>query len=146
MREPPAAVHELLASHPDHVVATVLAVRDRVLRAFPSAHEIVWDANNAVSLVYSLDERWRDTGVVHVAAYSKHVNLGFNHGAGMDDPLGILAGSGAAIRHVRVEDPEAPWIEDYVRGALDHLGFAPGDGDGGTTVRSSTGTKRRPRA
>jgi hypothetical protein len=75
------------------------------------------------------------------------VNLGFNEGASLDDALGILVGTGAHIRHVRfaaIGDLAASWLDDYLRAALDHAGCRADMGDGGTTVRVSTGPKRRP--
>jgi len=55
------------------------------------------DATNAVSLAYTPTTRWQDS-VVHIASYAKWVNLGFNEGASLFDPLGILVGTGAHVR------------------------------------------------
>jgi hypothetical protein len=90
--------------------------------------------------------RWQDA-VVHVATYTKHVNLGFNDGASLTDPLGILAGTGSRVRHVSfrsVEDVRAPWVDEYLHAAVAHGGLTASMGDGGTTVRVSKGPKRRP--
>ena len=84
---------------------------------------------------------------MHVASYSKHVNLGFNDGATLADPEGVLSGNGSRIRHVRfrsLEDTAAPWIDDYVRAALAQAGIDRKAGAGGTTVRVMSGPKRRP--
>ena len=114
----------------------------------PNAHEFVWDATNAVSLVYTPSTRWQD-GVCHIAAYSRHANLGFNNGASLGDPLGILGGTGSRIRHVTfrsAEEVEASWVDDYLHAAMASAHQSPGMGDGGTTVRASAGAKRRPGA
>ena len=145
-RAVPAALIDLLAPFSDEVQELALALRARVLRVMPNAHEFVWDATNAVSLVYTPTTRWQD-GVVHIASYTKWVNLGFNDGTALDDPLGILAGTGSRVRHVRfraVSDLDAPWLEDYLRAAMDNAGCRADMGDGGTTVRVSAGPKRRP--
>jgi hypothetical protein len=119
-----------------------------VLVVIPRAHEIVWDATNAVSIVHGNSERWREEAITHIAVYAKHANLGFNDGATLTDPSRVLSGSGSRIRHVtfrRVADVEsAAWIEDYVREAVAAAGYGTDLGDGGTTVRRSEGTKRRP--
>jgi hypothetical protein len=118
-----------------------------VLAAIPNAHEFVWDATNAVSLVYAPADRWQD-GVVHIATYGTRVNLGFNDGASLADSRDVLTGTGSRIRHASfrsVEDVEAAsWIEDYLRAALDQSGLTSQMGDGGTTIRVSQGAKRRP--
>lgn len=38
----------------------------------------------------------------YVDAFSAHVNIGFFHGAAMDDPAGLLEGAGKRMRHVKV--------------------------------------------
>jgi hypothetical protein len=145
-RSEPPEVAQFLAPFSDGVCAIARGLRVRVLSVMPNAHEFVWDATNAVSLVYTPTTRWQD-GVVHIASYAKRVNLGFNQGASLEDPLGILQGTGTKIRHVSfhtVTDLDASWIEDYVRAAAEHAGVDLGAGDRGTTVRVSSGPKRRP--
>jgi hypothetical protein len=145
-RVPPDLI-EFLAPFSDDVQEIALGLRARVLGVMRNAHEFVWDATNAVSLVYTPTTRWQD-GVVHIAMYSTRVNLGFNDGASLADPLGILTGTGSRIRHVSfsaVADVDAPWIESYVTAAIAHAGVTADAGDRGTTVRVSKGAKRRPR-
>jgi hypothetical protein len=145
-RPVPAELVDFLAPFPDGVQELALGLRERVLTVMPNAHEFVWDATNAVSLAYTPTTRWQDS-VVHIASYAKWVNLGFNEGASLDDPLGILVGTGGVIRHVRfvaIGDLEAVWLDDYLRAALDNAGCRADMGDGGTTVRVSEGPKRRP--
>lgn len=38
----------------------------------------------------------------YVDAFSAHVNIGFFHGADLDDPAGLLEGAGKRMRHVKV--------------------------------------------
>ena len=59
-------------------------------------------------------------GVFHIAVYTKHVNLGFNDGARLPDPLGILKGAGKRIRHITIktsEDVARPELRRYIRRA-----------------------------
>ena len=145
-RAVPPELIEFLAPFSDDVQEIALGLRGRVLAVMPEAHEIVWDATNAVSLVYSPSTNWQD-GVVHIASYSKRVNLGFNDGASLADPLGILTGTGARIRHISfnaVADVDAEWVDEYLAAALVQAGLDKGMGDGGTTTRVSKGPKRRP--
>lgn len=37
----------------------------------------------------------------YVDAFSAHVNIGFFHGADLDDPAGLLEGAGKRMRHVK---------------------------------------------
>jgi len=145
-RAVPAELIEFLAPFSDEVHELALGLRNRVLRVMPNVHEFVWDATNAVSLAYTPTTRWQDS-VVHIASYTKWVNLGFNDGASLDDSLGILAGTGSRVRHVSFRatgDLEAPWLDEYLRAAMNNANCGVDMGDGGTTIRVSAGPKRRP--
>jgi hypothetical protein len=43
-----------------------------------------------------------DAPFAHVAAFSAHANIGFFHGADLDDPSGLLHGTGKRMRHVKL--------------------------------------------
>ena len=62
-------------------------------------------------------------GVLYVAAYSKHVNLGLLRGAELDDPDGLLEGTGKGLRHVKVRDAAVlrdPRLLSLVKRAVSH--------------------------
>jgi hypothetical protein len=137
---------EFLAPFDERVVEVALRLREAMLTEMPMAHEVVWNATNAVSLVYTPTARWQD-GICHVAVYAKHVNLGFNNGVAVPDPLDLLQGSGSRIRHVTFNAPDdvaAPWVTTYVRAAMAEAEMTAEMGDGTTTVRESAGAQRRP--
>jgi hypothetical protein len=105
--------------HPD-VVAVAAAARSLVFAEAPSATELVYDAYNAVAMGYSFTGRPGDA-FCHIAVYSQWVNLGFNRGAELPDPDGLLVGSGRLIRHLRVQslsDLGRPFIRGFVRAAI----------------------------
>ncbi|MBA3896148.1 MAG: DUF1801 domain-containing protein [Sphingomonadaceae bacterium] len=43
-----------------------------------------------------------DAAFGYVNAFTAHVNVGFFHGAELDDPAGLLEGSGKRMRHVKL--------------------------------------------
>ncbi len=97
-----------------------LRLRSLVIEEMAPCHENIYDAYSAVAIGYGWSDRLRD-GVFHIAIYTKHVNLGFNHGATLDDPKRILQGSGNQIRHITIKsltDIEQPEIRAYIRRAL----------------------------
>lgn len=148
MRSVPTELREFLAPFPDNVAETALALRARVLAVVPRAHEIVWDATNAVSIGHGASEQWTKDAITHIAVYAGHVNLGFNQGAGLTDPRGVLEGTGSRVRHARFRGPDeveaADWIDEYVDEALHAAGQNRSLGDSRTTIRTSKGPKRRP--
>jgi hypothetical protein len=43
-----------------------------------------------------------DAPFAYVGAFTAHVNVGFFHGAALDDPAGLLEGAGKRMRHVKL--------------------------------------------
>lgn len=44
----------------------------------------------------------------YVNVFTSHVNVGFFHGAGLDDPCGLLVGDGRFMRHVKARPGALP--------------------------------------
>lgn len=57
-------------------------------------------------------------GLAALSAYTKWVSLFFLHGVDLDDPKGLLEGTGKKMRHVKIRSPEQ--FEQH-RGALKAL-------------------------
>ena len=57
-----------------------------------------------------------DAAFAYVNAFSRHVNVGFFQGASLDDPKGLLEGTGKRMRHVKLR-----WGEPVDEGALQAL-------------------------
>jgi hypothetical protein len=147
MRAPPAPLRKFLAAFDPAIARLFLAARKIVLAAAPDADELVYDAYNAVSAAYTFSGRLREA-FLHVAAYGAHVNLGFNRGAELEDPDGLLRGKGARIRHVRIAAPaelRAAPLARLVRAAVAQGRTLAPLGGSVSRVRPTTGPKRRPR-
>ena len=87
-----------------------------MLEEMAPCYENIYDAYSAVAIGYGTSNRLRD-GIFHIAVYSNHVNLGFNDGASLDDPKGILQGAGNRIRHITIETPDdlkRPELRAYI--------------------------------
>lgn len=116
---PPPALIKFLKPYEKAIQQLALSLRSLVLDEVAPCYENIYDAYNAVAIGYGSSDRLRD-GVFHIAVYAKHVNLGFNHGATLDDPLAILKGTGKQIRHITIKTPAdlaRPEIRAYVRRA-----------------------------
>jgi hypothetical protein len=121
MRKPAAALRKFLDAYDPEISRLFFAARRAVLAAAPEANELIYDAYNAVTVAYSFTDRLKEA-FCHVAAYSNYVNLGFNQGASLTDPEGVLAGTGTNIRHVRIsaiEDLQQTVIRNLISAAVD---------------------------
>jgi hypothetical protein len=152
---PPAALVKFLKPYDRAIQKLALSLRSLVLEEMAPCYENIYDAYSAVAIGYGSSDRLQD-GVFHIAVYTNHVNLGFNEGATLDDPLGILKGAGKRIRHITINTPgdlARPEIRSYVRRACKlasddarKLGeTAPKDLKGVvSTVKAIYAKKRRP--
>ena len=98
-----------------------LALREIVFDEAPGANECVYKSY-VVCTTYSLTGRYVDV-FCHIAVYPRHVNLGFNRGAELEDPDGLLIGSGKIIRHLKVAGPDdlrKPQVRRFIRAAIKH--------------------------
>ena len=115
----PADLIKFLRPYDPQVQELALKLRALVLEEMAPCYENIYDAYSAVAIGYGTSDKLRD-GIFHIAVYSKHVNLGFNEGATLDDPKGILQGNGNQIRHITiksVEDIKRPELRAYIRRA-----------------------------
>ncbi len=114
---PPEELLELLAARRPLVAPIVLALREMVVREAPHATERVYSLYAVVDLFTFARP---SDAFIHIVAYEKHVNLGFNQGALLPDPHGLIAGTGKKIRHIRIttkEDLKRP-LRPYIRAAI----------------------------
>ncbi len=115
----PRALLTFLRPYDREIRDLALQLRALVLEEMAPCFENIYDAYSAVAIGYGTSDRLRD-GIFHIAVYSKHVNLGFNDGATLDDPKGVLQGSGNHIRHITIKKPadiKRPEIRAYIRRA-----------------------------
>lgn len=152
----PRQLTNFLKPYDPEIRNLALKLRALVLEEMTPCYENIYDAYSAVAIGYGTSDRLRD-GIFHLAVYSKHVNLGFNEGATLDDPKGILQGNGNQIRHITiksVEDIKRPELRAYIRRAKQKaladagkLGEpSPKKPDGVvSTVKAIYAKKRRPK-
>jgi len=119
VRPPNPEYLKLLGRYGEPVPKLALAARKLVLEEAPRANEFIYEVYT-IAAHYSFTEKPSDA-FVFTTTHSQWVNLGFNFGALLPDPLGLLRGDGKIIRHVRigqVSDLEAPGVRELVRAAL----------------------------
>ena len=153
---PPRALLKFLRPYDSQIKDLALQLRTLVLEEMAPCYENIYDAYSAVAIGYGTSERLRD-GIFHIAVYSKHVNLGFNNGATLADPKGILLGAGNRIRHITIKtlvDIKRPEIRAYIRRARKQaladarkLGEAASQKPAGviSTVKAIYPKRRRPK-
>ena len=97
----------------------VVALRDVILRLHPEVSEVVRLGDRAAT--YGVGPRKMVEGYAYIMPHAGWVNLGFYRGASLADPGGLLEGTGAAMRHVKVrslQEAERATVRDLLTAAL----------------------------
>ena len=104
-------------------------LREVILEDFPEAVEVVRLGDRAAN--YGVGPKKMSEAHVYVMPQPEYVNLGFYHGAELPDPEGLLEGTGAKMRHVKlrsVQDAGGPAVRELVAEALAERRSALGTG------------------
>ena len=123
IRPPDRQLLGYLASYDPHIANLSLALREIVLQEAPEAIESIVKSY-AVAIGFSFSGKPLKDGFCHVVTYADHVNLGFNRGAQLPDPSGVLVGKGKSIRHITLRDQselEQPFLRRYLQAAIEQV-------------------------
>ena len=104
-------------------------LKDIIQTLDPNAVEVVRLGDRAAT--YGVGPKKMSEGYAYILPHAKWINLGFFKGADLPDPEGLLEGTGAKMRHVKVRDEsycQNPAIRDLLIAALDERKSALGRG------------------
>ena len=111
---------DLLEITEESLRLVMTALRDVIVEVDPDACEVVRLGDRAAT--YGVGPRKMIDGYAYILPYKRWVNLGFYQGAELADPEGLLEGTGAKMRHVkmrRVEDARRVEVRALVVGAME---------------------------
>jgi hypothetical protein len=96
-------------SRPDHELRRIAQPWfERMRGCGPDIRELMHDGHPMACV--------EDAAFGYVDAFGAHANVGFFHGAALDDPAGLLQGAGKRMRHVKLR-----WGEPVNEAALSKL-------------------------
>ena len=98
----PAELIEFLAKHDPAIHSLALGLRQVVLNAIAPCHEYIFQMRSKVVLLYGATARIMADGICQIAIFRHHVTLVLPDGIDLEDPTGMLRGTGRIMRHVRV--------------------------------------------
>lgn len=125
----------------------IRAVRQKLRRRFPTAHELVYDNYNFFVIGYAATERPSDC-IVSMTAAANGIGLCFIHGARLPDPSGLLCGSGKQTRFIRLPSAavlDHPGVVTLLSAAADQANTPLPEEGRGTLIIRSVSAKQRPR-
>ena len=114
-REANVEIRRLLADYAPEISRRMAAARRKLRPRIPRGFELLYDNYNGVGIGYGATQKY-SSPVVSIFAFPRWVTLFFLHGAPLDDPHGLLEGTGSRVRSVRLES--ADLLDDPRVGAL----------------------------
>ena len=99
---PPRELLDFLHRYDSGVQSLALGLRKVVHEELAPCHEYIFEMRSKVVLLYGATERVIADGICSINVFVRHVTLAFPRGADLDDPAGILQGTGKGMRHVRL--------------------------------------------
>lgn len=89
------AVDQWMRDQPEDLAAIAEAWFDVIRSCGNDVRELVHDDHPTACA--------GEAAFAYVDAFSAHVNVGFYRGANLDDPAGLLEGTGRMMRHVKIK-------------------------------------------
>lgn len=120
-----------LESYPLEIRDIALELTRQVREVVPTASEKVYSGWKLIG--YRAPQGKKDFYFCYVAPYQSHVDLGFEYGTMMNDPLGVLAGKGKQVKYIRcssLQDTQKEFISSYIKEGLEvarHIRFGKED-------------------
>jgi hypothetical protein len=140
-------ISKFLAKYSPAIAGQLRAARRKMKALIPRGYEQVYDNYNALVFGFGPTEKSSDS-VISIAGYPKWVTLFFLWGAKLDDPHGLLEGSGAQVRGIRLASPkdlDSAKVKALIRQALDPKMEEFAEAPKLKTVIKSISKKQRPR-
>ena len=85
---------------PEEMKIIARSTRQLILSTFLKMVEVVWVKQKNIG--YGIGPKKKTEHFCYIMPASKHVNLGFNYGAELDDPKSLLEGTGKLFRHIKI--------------------------------------------
>jgi hypothetical protein len=120
MSRTPRELTELLGRYEPGVQSVAVALRAAVLDEVGPCHEAIFPIKKWISVLYSTTEKRMKDNICLLVVYKDHVNLMFPRGVDLEDPQGLLEGSGKAMRHIKMlsdVDIDRPGVRALIRQA-----------------------------
>src|SRR5437762_10250219 len=91
-----------MAKDTPNVVANARCARTFLRARLPTANRLVYDNYNALVIAFGASDKVGGI-ILSIALYPRYVTLFFLRGIDLPDPHGLLEGSGAQVRSVRLD-------------------------------------------
>jgi hypothetical protein len=116
-----AQLRALIDQRPPEIAALAKKVLATMRKRLAGSTELIYDKKN--SLVIGFCSTDRASNVINsIATYTRWINLYFFEGGSLPDPEGLLQGTGAMVRSIRITDAKQldnPAVKALIAAAAD---------------------------
>jgi hypothetical protein len=147
MDDAAARLDGFIDKYTPEMAALARALYARMRVRIPGATILVYDNYNALAIGFAAGERVKDV-VLSLAVYPRWASLFFMQGRWLDDPHGLLKGSGNQVRHVPAIALAAfddPRLDALIEEALDKADRPIDPAGAQVLIVKSVSPKQRPR-
>ncbi|MEO7157631.1 MAG: DUF1801 domain-containing protein [Vicinamibacterales bacterium] len=111
---------KIIAKQSPEMAKLTRAVLAKLRPRFPGAVEMVYDKKRGLVVGFCPDDRASNV-INSIGVYSRWINLYFFEGDSLPDPDGLLQGTGAVVRNIRInsaDDLDKPGVKALMAEAL----------------------------
>ena len=99
------------------------AARALIQEVDPDVVEVAWPRQKTAG--FGVGPKKMSEQYIYITTHAKHINLGFYYGAALNDPRGLLGGSGKSMRSRKIQTPADLEVEG-LRALMDSAtGYLP---------------------
>ncbi|MFD4243161.1 DUF1801 domain-containing protein [Streptomyces sp. NPDC058525] len=112
---------EMTQASPEGIRNLAAGCRTLIFDVLPQTVEVVWTSQRSAG--YGTGPKKMSEQFCWLAPFTQHVVFGFYYGTGLPDPDGLLEGTGANMRHVKIrtlDDLANPALRNLVGAATTH--------------------------
>jgi hypothetical protein len=142
-----AQIDAFVARYTPQIAMQLRRARADLRKLVPKGYELVYDSHNGLVFAFGPTAKASDL-VISIAGYPEWVTLFFARGKALEDPQGLLEGTGANMRSIRLAPfsvLRSPPVRALIRQALAAQAAAFKNAPPLTTVLQAIAPKRRPR-
>jgi hypothetical protein len=103
------------------VRSLAVKARELIYSVMPMVVEVPWPRQGIIG--YGVGPKKMTEHFCYISLHKHHIDLGFNYGSELPDPQGLLEGTGALFRHVKLKQPadlEKPALRTLLEIASKH--------------------------
>ena len=111
--------YTIIGNYPEEVERLAIELRELIFKILPKTVEVPWVKQKVIG--FGVGSKKMSEHYCYMVFAKKHINFGFNWGADLNDPKGILGGTGKKFRNTKIkstDDINNPDLKELIKEAI----------------------------